>query len=112
MFFLEDLKALSVTKLQQRLQNLWTCDTFPECVREIYATTPDRDRAMRAAVVEVAKTHIVDLGKKATLKEPMHEGGDFAVDLFDAVVVLAGSNTCYSSGGLFGGTSRLSSAWD
>ena len=112
MFFLEDLKALSVTKLQQRLRNLWTCDTFPECVREIYATTLDRDSAMRSAVVEVAKTHIVDLRKKATFKDLMHEGGDFAVDLFEAVVVLAVSNTYRPSGGLFGGTSRLPSAWD
>jgi hypothetical protein len=111
MFFLEDLKALSVTKLQQKLRDLRTCDSFSECVREVYTTTPDSDRAMRSAVVEVAKTHIVDFGKKAAFKDLIHQGGDFAVDLFETAVIPAVSNTYHPSSVLFGGGSRVPSAW-
>lgn len=85
---------------------------FSECVQEIFATTLDGDRAMRSAVVEVAKTHILKPGKKDTFKNLMHEGGNFAADLFEAVVVLAVPDTIRPSGGLFGGTSRPFSAWD
>jgi hypothetical protein len=62
MFFLEDLKTLSIVKLQRKLQDLWTCDSLPECIREIYTSTPHNDLAMRSAVVEVAKVHTIDLG--------------------------------------------------
>ncbi|KAF3030363.1 Maltose acetyltransferase [Didymella heteroderae] len=48
MFFLDELKAISVSKLQQRLRNPRTCDMFSECIQEIFATTHDGDRAMRS----------------------------------------------------------------
>ncbi|KAF2181491.1 hypothetical protein K469DRAFT_589178 [Zopfia rhizophila CBS 207.26] len=85
MFFLEDLKALSTAKLQLKLQDLWTSDSFPECVREIYASTPNSDRAMRSAVVEVARVHVRELGKKAIFKDLIREGGDFAVEYFESI---------------------------
>lgn len=88
-FFLEDLKALSTTKLRQKLkelEDLSISDSFPECVREIYASTPGSDRAMRSAVVEVAKAHVRELGKKEIFKDLIREGGDFAVDYFESVL--------------------------
>jgi hypothetical protein len=88
MFFLYDLKDLCTTKLQGKLQTLWTSDSFPECVREIYSSTPDSDRTMRSAVFEVAKTHIRELGKKTIFKDLICEGGDFAVDCFESVLSL------------------------
>ncbi|KAF2187414.1 hypothetical protein K469DRAFT_489988, partial [Zopfia rhizophila CBS 207.26] len=86
MFFLDDLKALSTAKLQLKLQDLWTSDLFPECIREIYASTPDNDRAMRAAVVEVASVHVHELGMKAIFKDLIREGGDFAVEYFESTI--------------------------
>jgi hypothetical protein len=86
MFFLEDLKALATAKLQQKLQELWTSDSFPECIREVYATTLESDRAMRSAVVEIAKNHVKELGKKVVFKDLIHEGGDFTVDYFESIV--------------------------
>jgi hypothetical protein len=86
MFFLDGLKALSMTKLKLKLQDLWTSDSFPECVREIYASTLDSDQAMRSTVVEVARAHIHELGKKAIFKGLIREGGDFAVELFESVM--------------------------
>ncbi|KAF1952619.1 hypothetical protein CC80DRAFT_422155, partial [Byssothecium circinans] len=86
MFFLENLKVLATAKLRQKLQELWTSDSFPECIREVYATTPESDRAMRSAVVEVAKNHVRELGKKAVFTDLIREGGDFAVDYFKSVV--------------------------
>jgi len=86
MFFLDDLKALSTAKLQLKLQDLWTSDLFPECIREIYASTPDSDRAMRAAVVEVASVRIHELGMKAIFKDLIREGGDFAVEYFESTI--------------------------
>ena len=107
MFFLEDLKALATAKLQQKLQNLWTYDSFPDCIREIYATTPDSDHMMRSAVVEVAKAHVKELGRKAVFKNLIHEGGDFAVQYFESVIFSApsavSSTLRQTGGGLFGG---------
>jgi hypothetical protein len=114
MFFLEDLKAVATAKLQQKLEHLWTSDSFPECIREIYAATRENDRAMRSAVVEVAKDHVRELGKKAVFKDLIHGGGDFAVDYFESVVFPAPPAvfpTRPQTGGLFGGTYKPPSAW-
>jgi hypothetical protein len=47
MFFLKGLKALCTVKLEQKLKDLWKSDSFPECIREIYASTPSDDWARR-----------------------------------------------------------------
>jgi hypothetical protein len=88
MFFLYDLKDYCTAKLRQKLQILWTSDSFPECVREIYSSTPDSDRTMRSAVCEVAKAHVRELGIKDTFKDLIREGGDFTVDCFEGVLSL------------------------
>ena len=117
MFFLEDLKALATAKLQQKLEELWTSESFPECIREVYATTPESDRAMRSAVVEVAKDHVSELGKKVAFKDLIYDGGDFAVQYFESVVFPAPSTVSstrsqtgsgFGGFGGFGGTSRAS----
>ena len=79
MFFLEDLKVVAIAKLQQKLQDLWISDSFPECIREIYATTPENYCEMRSAVVEVAKVHVRELGSKDVFKDLIREGGNAAV---------------------------------
>lgn len=67
-------------KLQQKLQDHWSGGSFPECIREIYASTPDCDRAMRLLVA-----HICELCNKAIFKDLIHEGGDFAVECFECI---------------------------
>lgn len=109
MFFLEDLKAVAVAKLQQKLQDLWTSDSFPECIREIYATTPENDLGMRSAVVEVAKVHVRELGSKDILKDLIREGGDFAVEYFESVIFPSSPatfSTIHPRESWFGVTSR------
>jgi hypothetical protein len=106
MFFLEDLKALATVKLQQKLQDLWTSDSFPECIREVYATTPENDCAMRSAVVEVATKHVSELGRKIVFTDLIREGGDFPVDFFTSVVFPeppAVSHICPQPSNVFGG---------
>ncbi|KAH5617516.1 hypothetical protein HBI23_255110 [Parastagonospora nodorum] len=118
MFFLEDLKALATVKLQQKLQDLWTSDSFPGCIREIYATTRENGCAMRSAVVEVATKHVSELGQKIVFKDLIREGGDFTVDYLTSVV-FPEPRTVSSSrpqpNGLFGGTlsgtNRTYSTW-
>jgi len=107
MFFLEDLKALSTQKLERKLQVEWKSDSFPECIREIYASTPSSDLMMRSAVVEVGKLHVSELGKKAIFRDLIHEGGDFAVQYFERVVFKA-----FPAYGSFGTTSSAkASSW-
>ncbi|KAH7119540.1 hypothetical protein B0J11DRAFT_582072 [Dendryphion nanum] len=97
-FFLKDLKTLSTTKLQRKLQDLWTSDSFPECIREVYASTPSSDRAIRSTVVEVVSVRKLDLGKKAIFKDLIHEGGDFVVDYFERITSLELDGTSETSG--------------
>lgn len=109
MFFLEDLKAVAIAKLQQKLQDLWKSDSFPECIREIYTTTPENDLGMRSAVVEMAKLHVRELVSKDKFKALICEGGDFAFQCLESVVFSsppATFSTLSSKGGLFGGPSR------
>jgi hypothetical protein len=70
---------------------------------------------MRSAVVEAAKDHVRELGKKVVFKDLIHEGGDFAVQYFEIVVFSAPptiSSTRPQTGsgfvgfGGFGSTSR------
>lgn len=117
MFLLEDLKALATVKLQQNLQDLGTSESFPECIREVYATTPENDCAMRSAVIEVATEHVGELGRKTLFKDLIREGGDYPVDYFTNVVFPqrpAGS-THSQPNGLFGntlsGTNRTYPTW-
>ncbi|KAF2181195.1 hypothetical protein K469DRAFT_589870, partial [Zopfia rhizophila CBS 207.26] len=86
MFFLEDLKALALEKFKRNLEELWMSDSFPECVREVYKSTYERDRALRSVVVEVAATHAHDLGSKEIFKDLICEGGDFVVDYFEKLL--------------------------
>jgi hypothetical protein len=87
-------------KLQRKLQDLWTCDSHQECIREIYTSTPHSDLAMRYAVVEVAKVHTIELGEKAVFKDLIREGGDSAVQYFESVIFSASVMTSktYSTG--------------
>ena len=89
MFFLEGLKALCTVKLEQKLKDLWKTDSFPDCIREIHASTPSDDQAMRPTVLEVAKVHVRELGEKAGFKDLIREGGDFAVQYFEIVIYSA-----------------------
>lgn len=83
-FFMGDIDLLCTFKLQRRLQDHWASDSFPDCVQEIYLST--YSSRMRSAVVEVAKVHIHELGKKASFKNLIRNCGGFAVDLFESVI--------------------------
>jgi hypothetical protein len=83
MFFLNDLKALSLWFELEFGCDLWIRDLFPECIREIYASTPNNDRVMRATVGELAGDHVYELGKKNIFKVLIRQGGDFAVKNFE-----------------------------
>ncbi|KAH8702856.1 hypothetical protein GQ44DRAFT_732657 [Phaeosphaeriaceae sp. PMI808] len=85
MFLLADLKILSTNKLKEKLKEFWKSDSFPECVREIYASTSDSDRQMRSAVVEVAAAHARVLSETDNFKVLLREGGDFTADYIDAL---------------------------
>lgn len=85
MFFLQDLKVLAQSKLQETLRNNWMSDAFPECVREMYASTQNSDSEIRSFVVEIARAHARELGKKETFRELLQEGGDFTVEYVDAL---------------------------
>ncbi|KAH7381197.1 hypothetical protein DE146DRAFT_278733 [Phaeosphaeria sp. MPI-PUGE-AT-0046c] len=119
-FLLGDLKALATAKLQKKLEELWTSQEFPDCIRQVYATTVESDRAMRSAVVEVAKEHVRELGTKVEFKDLIREGGDFAVEYFESVVfpappTVSSTRTQAGSGfGAFGSYStgsRAPTAW-
>ncbi|KAF2844533.1 hypothetical protein T440DRAFT_316582 [Plenodomus tracheiphilus IPT5] len=85
MFFLEDLKALCVLKLQTKLKDLWASDTFPPCIRKVYASTPHTNCSMRLAVLESATAHANELSAKEVFTDLLREGGDFAVEYVNAL---------------------------
>lgn len=79
---MEGLKELSYQKFELQLQQHWISDTFPDCVREVYATSLGTDlRTIRSAVVYAVSQHKQSLIQKRSFQELIREGGDFAVDL-------------------------------
>lgn len=86
MFFLESLKLLSKTKLQEKLDKLQTCDHLPECVREIYASTHEGDYKMRSIIVQAAVSRRGELDEIDEFKDLLREGGQFVVDYVKALV--------------------------
>lgn len=86
MFFLENLKALSVRKLEDKLESDWKDDCFPECIRKVYELTYNADSSMRSLVVEVATAHATELRKTELFTDLLKDGGDFAVDYTDALI--------------------------
>jgi hypothetical protein len=81
MFFIEDLKSLSVGKLQRRLELPVQSIPFTECVREIYLSTHAADE-LRSTIVDAT---IVQRRKSEMMEgiaDLVREGGDFAVDYF------------------------------
>lgn len=71
---------LSQTRFQENLKRLWMSNLFPECIREVYASTQNSDSKMRSAVVEIATAHARELGEKEIFRELLMDGGDFAVE--------------------------------
>jgi hypothetical protein len=86
MFFLPDLKALCTLKLTDKLHDQWSSESFPDCIREIYESTPQSDRTMKDAVVRVAKQHARELAEKDIFKDLIREGGDFPVDYLESLI--------------------------
>lgn len=83
MYFVEDFKLLSEAKFRQKLRKVEVGEEFAECVREVYATTSERDKTMRSAVVEA------DVSRRSAMtgsgKDLIHDGGDFVVDYVEAL---------------------------
>jgi hypothetical protein len=85
MFFLEELKALCVFKLQTKLKDLWASDTFPLCIRKVYASTSHTDCNMRLAVLESVTAHADELIAKENFTDLLREGGEFVVEYANAL---------------------------
>jgi hypothetical protein len=82
MFRMEDLKNLSCDKFKLQLKEQWKSDAFPDCIREVYATSEETQAAgTRRAVVEEAALHRKELVQKRLFRDLIRELGDFAVDL-------------------------------
>jgi hypothetical protein len=80
-FCIDGLKKYAHGRLQMLLTQ--TRDGFADCIRGIYRLDGGPGNEMRALVVGVAYRHLTELMKE---KDLVHEGGDFAVELFGKVV--------------------------
>ncbi|OBT81433.1 hypothetical protein VE02_09947, partial [Pseudogymnoascus sp. 03VT05] len=82
MFRMEDLKNLSCEKFKLQLKEYWKSDAFPNCIREVYATSEETQAAgTRKVVVEEAALHRKDLVQKLLFRDLFRDLGDFALDL-------------------------------
>ena len=85
MFFIENLKVLSQTNFQKKLESHWMDDSFPECIREVYTSTQNSDSKIRSAVVEIATAHAHELNEKEIFRDLLQDGGDFAVEYTESL---------------------------
>ena len=88
-FGIDGLKELACAKFRSQLQQLWTSDTLPDCIREVYRTTPENNNQLRGAVMGVVKEHYKDLYQKASFQEVYCEVNEFTKDLVKLLVELS-----------------------
>lgn len=75
------LKALSLEKFQEAVQQEWNSDHFLDAAREAYTSTIQEDEGMRNAVVKVLHTHREPLLDTDTVQEFLQELPSLAYDL-------------------------------
>ncbi|KAK1990889.1 hypothetical protein LX36DRAFT_647270 [Colletotrichum falcatum] len=80
-FQVEPLKKYSLDKLVLKVETLWNCEGFIDCIRETYHLTTETDQEPRRLVARTARTRLSYLCKKKSFRDLVYEGGDFAVDL-------------------------------
>ncbi|KAM3505638.1 hypothetical protein MY10362_002850 [Beauveria mimosiformis] len=79
-FQIQGLKQYALEKFQPKVERLWVSERFVDCIRDVYASTVNKDCKMRETVVNVTHDHLDDLWDKV-FEDLLREGGDFVVDL-------------------------------
>jgi hypothetical protein len=81
MFQVVGLQKLAAAKFKDQLQQLWSSDTLPDCIREVYQTSVQPQASLRSIVVRVTIQNLDTLLQKPAFKGLLREGGDFALDM-------------------------------
>ncbi|KAM3435043.1 hypothetical protein NHJ13734_005745 [Beauveria thailandica] len=79
-FEIQGLKQYSLDKFQAKVKRLWVSERFLDCIRDVYASTVDKNCKMREIVTKVARGYLGQLWNPS-LEDLLREGGDFVVDL-------------------------------
>ena len=84
LFDIEDLKELCAARFTNQLATHWISDTFVDSVREIYSTTTKSEDRMRKAIVDAARTNIIELRKRDDFKAIIMGNAEFSGELMMA----------------------------
>ena len=77
---------MALEKFRSKLDELWISERLVGCIAEIYEnTSPKSDDGIRAAVLDTCVRHIDQLLSRKAFLSLIHEGGDFAVSLIQAL---------------------------
>ncbi|KAK8150882.1 hypothetical protein G3M48_004559 [Beauveria asiatica] len=79
-FQIQGLKQYALEKFQPKVERLWVSERFVDCIRDVYASTVNKDCKMRQMVVNVTHNHLDELWDKV-FEDLLREGGDFVVDV-------------------------------
>lgn len=71
------MKALALERFRALSQVGWNSPTFPHAVEGIYGTTPDSDRGLRDAVVQITAEYAQELLKREDFRKAVDENGAF-----------------------------------
>lgn len=83
-FCIDGLKKYAHRRLQTLLTR--TREGFADFIRGVYCLPAGPGNEMGVLVVGVAHRHLTELMKEEGFRDLVHEGGDFAVELFTKVV--------------------------
>lgn len=89
-FQIHGLKSLARRYFHDTLESRLNSVSFSEVVEEVYSATPDHDRGLREAVVNVALNHLLELRRSNALPDDFLNGNgknrDFGRDLCVAMI--------------------------
>ncbi|KAM3510723.1 hypothetical protein MY11210_005649 [Beauveria gryllotalpidicola] len=79
-FGIQGLKQYALERFKPKVSRLWVSERFLDCIRDVYASTVDKNCEMRKAIVNVTYIHLNELWDRS-FEDLLREGGDFVVDL-------------------------------
>lgn len=84
-FGIQPLEVLAAANFRACLEKNWKSDSFPACIREVYAILPEEDCTMHEIVIDVVKQHIATLLRDSKFRAVVQEIGEFATDIIDSL---------------------------
>jgi hypothetical protein len=83
---IQHLKELARERFSNWAEDNWACESFPAIAREVFDTTPTKDRGLRDVVVRLVAIHADDFIRKENSRQLIEDIGDLGLSVLCQVL--------------------------